>query len=137
MPAQGEATTQVIEGRRTVVSTVDFGLPQKMTELLAQLVVVTLRADLRPTGARQACTVLREHRLRPIRIGRWIPRSGVRRGEVLDVRISMCADCGAVQVRDVSLDLVPGARVGSGGPRRRDHVIGWYSGARPNQREYR
>lgn len=132
------AQVQVIEGQPTVVETIDFGLPTKMPDLLAQMAAFGFqyRDDFRPVGTRAACLVLREHRLRRFREGRWFARSGVRRGEVLDLRLAMCQDCGAVEVRDCSYDRMADLRVGRRGPNRRNHVIGWYSGKRPAGREY-
>lgn len=47
-----------------------------------------------------------------------------------------CTDCGAVCIRDRSFDSLDGLTNGRRPLRRRDHVIGWYSGARPNSRVY-
>ena len=130
---------EVIEGQRTHVTPNQSGLPQKLPDLLAQLTHVTFRADIRPAGARPACDVLREHRFARFREGRWFARTGIRRGEVLDLRLAMCQDCGAVRATDVSLDVsFDGERIplGRRGPNRRNHILGWYSGARPNQRQY-
>ena len=129
---------ETIEGRPTVVRPTGSGLPRKLDLLLGQMFDTTLRVDIRPGGARTTCTVLREHRFVRFREGRWFARDGIRRGEVLDLRLLMCADCGAVQVRDISIDLLRGqARPASGPPQRRDYVMDWYSCARPSGREYR
>lgn len=48
---------------------------------------------------------------------------------VLELRLNRCPFCGTVEVRDVSLDLIPG--VSSGTPRRRSDLLGWYAGRRP------
>lgn len=130
---------EVIEGQRTRVAPTQSGLPQKLPDLLAQLTHVTFRADIRPLGARSACDVLREHRFTRFREGRWFARSGIRMGEVLDLRLAMCQDCGAVRVTDVSLDVsFDGERIplGRRGPNRRNHILDWYSGSRSNQRTY-
>lgn len=129
---------ETIEGRRTVVQPVGSGLPGKMSDLLASLLSVTYSADVALGGASVRCEQLREHRLTRFREGRWFARDGVRRGEMLDLSLRMCRDCGAVQVRDVSYDRLPGqARPAAGPPKRRDEVIGWYSGARRGRREYK
>jgi len=52
----------------------------------------------------------------------------------LELRLARCAFCEAVEVRDVSLDILPGVQSGRGGPRRRSDVLGWYSGTRANAR---
>jgi hypothetical protein len=130
---------EVIEGQRTQVAPNVSGLPAKMPDLLAQLTHVTFRDDFTLAGARSACDVLREHRFRRFREGRWFARAGLRRGEVLDLRLAMCQDCGAVRVTDVSYDVsFDGERIplGRRGPNRRNHILGWYSGARPNQRTF-
>lgn len=140
MPAMPEPKIENIEGRKTVVAPTGSGLPGKLDELLSQMAAFrfTYRADIALAGARPACTVWREHRLVRFREGRWFARDGIRRGQVLDLSLRMCADCGAVQVRDVSYDLLGGqARPASGPPKRRDHVLDWYSGKRPAGREYK
>lgn len=123
--------------------------------------------DLTLAGTRTACDVLREHRWVVIREGRWLnrrpfetlvgydngPRGLVPRGKVvpagvLGVRIFMCADCGAARIHDVTWepgDVGPSRRLDHrtgvvrivSGRTRRDQVIGWYTGARRNGREYR
>jgi hypothetical protein len=50
--------------------------------------------------------------------------------------LQACADCGAVCVRDRSFSVLDGLPTGRRPLRRLDHVIGWYSGARPNSRVY-
>jgi hypothetical protein len=130
---------EIIEGQRTQVAPTMSGLPRKLPELLAQLVQVTFRDDFSLAGARPACDVLREHRFRRFREGRWLARAGIRRGEVLDLLLAMCQDCGAVRVTDVSYDVsFSGERIplGRRGPNRRNHILDWYSGSRPNQRQY-
>lgn len=126
---------EVVEGRRTLVVTEPKPLPQKMPTLLGALKHVRYAVDISPTGARAACE-MRDHRFRRFREGRHLGLDGI----VRDLRLEMCADCGAVCVRDISFDLaVAGERVpiGRKGPARRDLVLGWYSGARRNSREYR
>jgi hypothetical protein len=83
-------------------------------------------------GARVEC-MADDHRLRS-----WI--DGFHVGSDLVTRslhINVCADCGSVCVRDASYDVLDRLPTGGRPLRRKDHVIGWYSGARPNQREYR
>lgn len=126
------AHIEVIEGRKTVVTTTRPPLPQKMPDLLAHLMAVTYRADFTPAGARAACE-RRLHRFQRFREGRHLGLDGLLR----DLRLEMCADCGAVCVRDISVDRLAGLPTGRSGPARRDLVIGWYSGARRNHREYR
>lgn len=133
-----EPRVETIDGTRVVVSPTGSGLPAKLEALLGEMAGFGFgfRDDFTLTGARPSCTVLREHRFRRFREGRWFARAGIRRGQVLDLHLLMCADCGAVQVRDVSYDFLPGLGVGRRGPNRRNHILDWYSGARPNQRTY-
>lgn len=134
-----------IEGRRVVVQSTHSGLPQKLDALLSAMFAVTYRDDaIRPGGASVSCIRLRTHRLKLFRAGRWFAVSGLRKGEVLDLRLSMCVDCGTVQVRDVSFDLTltddrgrtQRAPIGGRGPARRDHVMDWYSGASARNRQH-
>lgn len=65
-----------------------------------------------------------------------------------ELRLEMCEDCGAVAVRDITFEPWAGARPArlrdnatgevriAPARRRHDLVIGWYSGARRNGREY-
>lgn len=122
-----------IEGQRTVIVERRPPLQPRLDGLLSALSPVTYRADVRPAGTRAACDIARTHRFARLREGRHLGLDGI----VRDLRVLMCQDCGAAQVRDVSVDRLPGLRVGRDGPRRRDMVIGWYSGARRNQREYK
>lgn len=57
-------------------------------------------------------------------------------GKVRYLVLQACTDCGAVCVRDRSFDSLDGLPNGRRPLRRRDHVIGWYSGARRNNRVY-
>lgn len=126
------AHTQVIEGQQTLVVPRKPPLQPKLDGLLGALTAVTYRADFRPTGAAASCQ-LRDHRFARFREGRHVGLDGV----VRDLALQMCRDCGAVCVRDTSIDRLPGLPIGRSGPARRDLVLGWYSGARPNSREYR
>lgn len=131
-----EPRLATIEGRPTIVQRVDTGLPRKLEGLLNEMAAFgfTYRADPQLAGARTACTVLREHRWTRFREGRWYARRGIRVGQVLDLHLRMCADCGGVEVRDVSYDRLAGLPIGRGGPSRRSHILGRYSGARPRGR---
>lgn len=127
-----------INGRPVMVFEPPSPLPPSLLELLGRL-RVTFKADVRPQGARRRCEepeieggIPRDHRLVRFREGRHLGRDGI----VRDLRLLMCADCEAVCVRDVSVDRIdrlPGGRLAN---RRRDVVLGWYTGARPNQRVY-
>jgi hypothetical protein len=119
----------VIEGRRVLVTDRTPPIPGTLDRLLAEM-VVTLAANVRPMGARAVC-LAEVHRLQVFREGRHVGRDGV----VRDLRLLMCADCESVCVRDISRDRLAGLSI-SRLPRRRDHVIGWYTGARPSQRVY-
>lgn len=81
-----------------------------------------------------------EHELRPLRIAEWPDAPASLRlqalhGQVL-LTITMCAYCGAVEVRDVSYHAPSGLALGSLAPRRRSDVLGWYAGTRPAGRVY-
>ena len=124
--------SEVIEGQRTLVVESRPPLPRKMPDLLSAMTGVTYRADFALGGARAACE-MRLHRFQRFREGRHVGHDGI----VRDLALQMCADCGAVCVRDQSIDRLPGLPTGRRGAARKDHVIGWYSGARRNGREYR
>jgi hypothetical protein len=100
-------------------------LPRRLQPLLNGLTVMR-RWKVVVAGTRRACTDA-EHALQP-----WL--RGVYRQ--LELRLAMCSFCGVVEVRDISLDLLPDLVVGRGGPRRRDELLGWYSGRRPGGRTY-
>lgn len=92
---------------------------------------VVSRLPLRLTGPRAEC-LREEHRLGP-----WV--EGFHTGSDSVTRylaLMACRDCGGVQVRDRSLDTLDKLPAGRLPLRRRDHLIGWYSGARPRQRIY-
>lgn len=92
---------------------------------------VARREPLRLTGARPECAQ-QDHRLRDWVEGFFTGSDGLARTVIL----LACADCGAVCVRDVSIDRLPGTTPSRLAPRRRNGIIGWYSGARPRQRVY-
>lgn len=94
---------------------------------LRQAVVYTLHVG----GARAECAQ-QEHRLTPWIEGFHSGSDGITRY----LRLEACQDCGSVAIRDASVDTLDGAPVGRLAPRRRDHLIGWYTGARPRQRVY-
>lgn len=100
-------------------------LPRRLDLLLGSM-LVTRRLPLKVIGARQACTDA-EHVF-----SLWM--QGV--FSHLELRLARCSFCGVVEVRDVSLDLMPGVSVGRGGPKRRSDVLGWYSGRRSAARTY-
>lgn len=100
-------------------------LPSKLEPLLSGM-RVTAQTNVRLFGARRACTDA-EHQFAP-----W--RSGIYAG--LELQLALCPFCGVVEVRDVSLDLLPGVSAGRSGPRRRNDVLGWYSGQRQAKRTY-
>lgn len=136
MPALREPSVELIEGRKTLVVKRRPPLQQRLHQLLDALFAVTYRADVRPTGASTQCDVLREHRWRLLAKGRHLGLDGV----VRDLQIRMCQDCGGCEVRDRSIDALPDGTAQTPRqmrPQRRDWVIGWYSGGRPRNREYR
>jgi hypothetical protein len=92
---------------------------------------VISRRPLYLGGAAMSCAT-DDHRMRD-----WL--EGFHTGSdaiVRHLKLLACADCGAVCVRDASVDNLPGLRPGRLAPRRRDRVIGWYTGSRPRQRVY-
>lgn len=154
--------TETIEGQRVLVVENDHGLPRSLDELLRQMAAFrfTYRADPVLRGTRPACEVTRTHRFVRFREGRWFARRPiVIRGAadsarvipagVLSLALTMCEDCGAVCVRDVTPEMWAGARparlvnLRTGDERvapatsTRNVVIGWYSGKRRAGREYR
>lgn len=61
-------------------------------------------------------------------------------GPVLDLVLYVCTNCEGLEVRDRTVDLIDDFD-GRGGRKliatgRRDGFLGWYSGARSNQRQY-
>lgn len=127
-----EPRREIIEGRPTLIVERRSPLPQHLDTLLGSLTMIRYRDDIRPTGASASCE-LREHRMKLLREGRYVGLDGI----VRDLAIRMCADCGGTEVRDVSVDRLDDLTVARSGPNRKSHVIGWYSGARRNGREYR
>lgn len=93
-----------------------------------------------PSGTREACTQ-EEHDLRPLRMATWPAAPAAltlqARGGRVELMLTMCAYCGAVEVRDVSLHQPRGLRLGALEARRRSDVLGWYTGKRPGGRIYR
>ena len=132
---------EVIEGRRTLVTERRPPIPATLDMLLEggrdasgrawAPLRVTARAPLRLLGARADC-LGQDHRTAP-----WL--EGWHTGSDLVIRflhLAACLDCGSVCVRDRSVDSLAQLPTGRQAPRRRDHVIGWYSGARPLHRTY-
>lgn len=126
------ARRAVIDGKPVTVVERRPPLQARLDELLAAMFSLTVREDIRPAGAARQCERDRTHRFGVLREGRHF---GLDR-ELRDLRIEMCRDCGATCVRDVTYDRIAGLPVGRRGPLRRNHVIGWYSGARRNGRQY-
>lgn len=124
---------QVIEGQKTLVVNRRPPLQPSLDRLLAAMYRVTAREDIRPEGASIRCEAQRDHRFGVLREGTHVGLDGV----VRDLRVEMCRDCGACCVRDVSFDHYPGLTHARRGPVRRDEILGWYTGARRRQREYR
>lgn len=100
------------------------------------------RRPLRIGGAAASCLASSngdpelDHRLGVWLEGFYLGLDGVARF----LSLHACADCGAVCVRDRSIDdeLVRsfGLSAGRRPLRRKDEVIGWYAGARPRDRVY-
>jgi len=123
---------EVIDGEKVLVFEADPPIPSNLGLLLMQM-RVTFRDDFRIGGMSSLCQ-MRDHRFRKFREGRHLGQDGV----VRDLRLEMCQDCEAFVVRDVSLEALPDARRGSRlATRRRNEILGWYTGGRKNNREYR
>jgi len=125
MSTQPPRFTTIADGlvAQVIESTV---LPVNLMTLLTQLRAVREAPALRPVGTRISCTQ-GLHDLQPWRQGVWRSR---------ELRLSLCTYCGAVEVRDVSVDLLSGVSTGRNLPRRRDAILGWYSGSRPQGRVF-
>lgn len=95
-----------------------------------------------PRGAREACTqeARVDHELVPLRLATWPSappalKLQAHQGRV-ELTLTMCRWCGALEVRDVSFHAPAGLRLGHNVPRRRSDVLGWYAGKRPGGRTY-
>lgn len=106
--------------------------------LLPQLVTQQQR-PVAPRGSSEACR-REEHSLELLRTAEWPGAPAAlrlqARGGRVELMLTMCSDCGAVEVRDVSYHSPAGLRLGALAPRRRSDVLGWYAGARPAGRVY-
>jgi hypothetical protein len=116
---------QIAEGITALVQERPTVLPASLEGLLAGMQVVE-RLAVRVLGFSRACADT-DHRLVRWVTGRYAAR---------DLRLRMCADCGVVEVRDLSFDRLPGLSTGGRMPLRRDDLIGWYSGRRVAARMY-
>lgn len=126
-----EPRVTIIEGRKVLVTERRPPLPSRLDRLIAQM-RITLRVPITITGWRADCGA-QEHRLLVI-------FEGIHRGTdnvLRELRLLQCADCEAVCVRDITFDRLPRLATTRRGPARRDEILGWYSGARRNQRQYR
>lgn len=141
MPAPREPYVATIEGHRVRVIERRPPLPESLHLLLEggrdeasrpwSPLRVVVQYPLRLRGARSAC-LEQDHRLAP-----WLEGFATGSdGQTRYLHLNACADCGSVCVRDASYDSLEGLPTGSLAPRRRDHVIGWYTGSRPRQRQY-
>lgn len=127
-----EPRVTVIEGRRTLIVERRPPLPPTL-DALRRSMAVAWETTITRRGARTACVSEQDHRLFRFLEGRHAGTDGV----VRDLRLFMCADCEAVQVRDVTTDRLSRLPTGRLPLRRRDQIVGWYTGSRPRQREYR
>lgn len=120
--AQAPARTivTVADGVRAVRVEAVSPLPGSLDQLLSRLVVTEKRPAF-DRGTRRDCTD-EQHEFNPWLVGIYVG---------LTLRLNRCPWCGTVEVRDQSLDLLPGLVPGRGGPRRRDELLGWYAGKRP------
>lgn len=135
------ARTTVIEGQRVLVVERKPPIPPTLELLLEggrgadgrywTPMRVGYRQPLTLKGARPECG-RQEHRTSIWLEGFSTGSDGVARL----LSLHACADCGAVCVRDRSVDSLDRLPTGRRPLLRRDHVIGWYTGARPRQRVY-
>jgi hypothetical protein len=95
-------------------------LPPSLDLLLAHL-RVTVRYPFRLVGTVRECTELTHA------FGLWLDGTW----GTFELRLNRCPFCGTVEVRDISLDYIPGISSGRLDLRRRSDVLGWYSGRRP------
>jgi hypothetical protein len=161
------ARKATIEGRSALVVDNQSTLPRSLADLLGLMAPFGFgeRQDFDLAGTRTACEVLRVHRWRVFRRGHWsnLRAFSIVIGQDADgtvktqtvpagmrqLRLDMCADCGAVAVHDITPSGWAGARPvrlvnrltgveriapAVGQP---DLVIGWYSGKRRAGREYK
>lgn len=94
-------------------------LPPRLDALI-RVMTVTRRLPVRVRGAAIACRD-QDHIFIPWIEGTYQARS---------LHLSTCENCGSVEVRDVSRDMLPLASTPLLAPRRRSSVLGWYSGRR-------
>lgn len=165
-----EPRTATIEGRPALVVGNQATLPKSLATLLGEMAPFGFseRDDFTLGGTRPACDVLRVHRWKLFRVGRWsnvrdfgvavghdnvggqvVPRTVTVPRGIRNLRLEMCADCGAVAVHDITpeqwagarpttlVNLATGARRVASAVGHPDLVIGWYSGKRRAGREYR
>ena len=137
-----EPRVLVIEGQRVRVFERTPPLPPSLSLLLnggrdakgrpwQRLRVLRTRPMPGLGGATDAC-LQEDHRLKPWIDGIHVGSDNVTRS--LSLRV--CQDCGAVQVRDASHDMLDRLPTGGRPLLRKDHLLAWYSGARPGQRQY-
>jgi hypothetical protein len=136
-----EPRVEVIEGRTVRVIERTPPIPAALDTLLNggrdaagrpwPAMTVLRRFPLRLGGALSAC-MGQDHELAD-----WIEgfHAGSD-GRTRQLRLLACQACGAICVRDISVDTLPGLATGNQAPRRRDHILGWYTGSRPRQRVY-
>lgn len=143
MNEAAEPRVMVIEGQRVRVFERNPPLPPTLSLLLEggrdakgrvwrPLRVLRTRPLAKLGGATSAC-MAEDHRLVP-----WLDGFHVGSDQVTrSLHLNVCADCGSVCVRDASLDALDRLPTGGRPLLRKDHLICWYSGARPSQRQYR
>ena len=136
-----ERRVMVIDGQRVAVFDNPLPLPPTLDLMLngGRDKAGRLWTALRPTvtyplrlaGPRSEC-MAQDHRLKP-----WIEgfHSGSD-GQTRYLHLNACADCGGIGIRDASFDSLERLPSGRLPLRRKDHLLGWYSGARPRQRIY-
>lgn len=141
MPAVAAPHVTTIEGRKVLVVERHPPLPPTLSLLLEggrdrngrvwKSMRTFARVPLRLSGTTAAC-LGEDHRLASWLDGFYAGSDGILR----TLRLMACLDCGGVQVRDISIDTLSRLDHGRLPLRRRDHILGWYSGSRPHQRVY-
>lgn len=116
----GGVTVMIVEPTRSP-------LPPTLDSLLRGLAAVRRHPTVARLGGYSAECSDSDHRFEPWLSGLYVD---------LDLLLLRCVHCGVVEVRDVSYDILGGARRSSLAARRRNVAIGWYSGKRAAGRVY-
>lgn len=120
-----EARVTMIEGRPVQIVPRTTGLPATFDLLLEGLQVVA-RKQVVIRGWRRECDE-QDHEFAPWLLGFYGGRQ---------LTIGTCVFCETAEVRDISIDRLAGVSAGRLAPRRRNDLLGWYTGKRQAGRIY-